>query len=264
MTRALDSAEWLTALGDLVVAGDGDALAEALAVAIDVLVDHEGTCLIAFHRDRRPEVVHHTLEPAGRRHYLDRYLAGPYLLDPLYQLALDDDRPVVCRFRDKVPDRFRSSEYYRQYCERTHLLDEMDYFVDVSPSTALAFVVGRRTKRFSRAEIDRLERIAPLVKSVLHEIWVSRSGAGNAAADEEVHARLTECFERFGESVLTERERQISQLLLRGHSSKSIARELNIAPGTVMVHKRNLFSKLGISSQYQLFSLFIEQLGGQL
>ena len=75
-----------------------------------------------------------------------------------------------------------------------------------------------------------------------------------------MHQRLTECFEQFGESVLTERERQISQLLLRGYSSKSIARELKIAPGTVMVHKRNVFSKLGISSQYELFSLLIAAL----
>jgi DNA-binding NarL/FixJ family response regulator len=49
---------------------------------------------------------------------------------------------------------------------------------------------------------------------------------------------------------------------LRGHSSKSIARDLGIAPGTVMVHKRNLFSKLGITSQYELFSLFIDKLSG--
>jgi DNA-binding NarL/FixJ family response regulator len=39
-----------------------------------------------------------------------------------------------------------------------------------------------------------------------------------------------------------------------------VARELDIAPGTVMVHKRNLFKKLGISSQYELFSRFIEDL----
>ena len=59
---------------------------------------------------------------------------------------------------------------------------------------------------------------------------------------------------------MTKRERQISQLLLRGHSSKSVARQLGIAPGTVMVHKRNLFAKLGITSQYELFSLFIDAL----
>ena len=75
-----------------------------------------------------------------------------------------------------------------------------------------------------------------------------------------MHQRLTQCFDRFGEGTLTQRERQITQLLLRGHSSKSVARELDIAPGTVMVHKRNLFSKLGITSQYELFSLFIDRL----
>ena len=75
-----------------------------------------------------------------------------------------------------------------------------------------------------------------------------------------MHRRLTRCFDSFGQSVLTDRERQISQLLLRGHSTKSVARVLDIAPGTVMVHKRNLFSKLGITSQYELFSIFIDDL----
>jgi DNA-binding CsgD family transcriptional regulator len=262
MTRGFDTTDWHAAVGELISAADGEGLARALTAAIGVLVDHEGTCLMAFHRHSSPEVVHHTLEPAGRKHYLDRYLAGPYLLDPLYQLAFDADRPEVCRFREKVPDRFRSSEYYRQYCERTHLLDEIDYFCDVSAETSLALVVGRRTRRFGRAEIDRLERVAPTVVSSLREIW-RRRGARNAQRlpDDGMHRRLTECFERFGESILTDREREISQLLLRGHSSKSVARELDIAPGTVMVHKRNLFSKLGISSQYQLFSLFIDNLG---
>ena len=89
--------------------------------------------------------------------------------------------------------------------------------------------------------------------------WVTKSG--DPRGRDDVHQRLTECFENFGQGVLTKRERQISQLLLRGHSSKSIARELRIAPGTVMVHKRNLFSKLGISSQYELFSMLIDDLG---
>jgi DNA-binding CsgD family transcriptional regulator len=63
-----------------------------------------------------------------------------------------------------------------------------------------------------------------------------------------------------GEGLLTDREREITQLLLRGHSTKSIACALRIAPGTVMVHKRNLFAKLGITSQFELFSRFIDAL----
>lgn len=261
MLSQFESAPWHAAVANVVAAEDDRALAVALMDAIGAAVDHEGTCLIAFHKDSGPAVLHHTLEPAGERHYLDRYLAGPYLLDPLYQLAIRADKPSLCRFRDELPDRFRSSEYYRQYCERTHLLDEMDFLLEVSARTTLVLVVGRRDRMFTRAELQRLELIEPFVRAAMQRIWSLRADNGENGSNDRFHRRLTSCFRQFGEGVLTDRERQISQLLLRGHSSKSIARELEIAPGTVMVHKRNLFAKLGISSQYELFSLLIDELG---
>jgi DNA-binding CsgD family transcriptional regulator len=264
MRNLFQQPEWHQAVAGLIDATGGGGLADALVEAVGLAVRHQGTCLMAFHRDARPEVLHHTLEPAGRRHYLERYLAGPYLLDPLYQLAIRDEKPSLTRFRDAQPDRFRASEYYRQYCERTHLRDEMDFLTDVNGRTTVVLVVGRRDRRFTRAELARLALIEPTVTAVMHRIWQQRDGSPDAGATDAFHERLLTCFERFGESVLTDRERQVSQLLLRGHSSKSIARQLDIAPGTVMVHKRNLFSKLGISSQYELFSLLIDQLGRPL
>lgn len=262
MRSKFESSKWHEAIAKIIALSNGKSIASGLIAAIDSVVTHEGTCLIAFHADARPDVLHHTLEPAGRKHYLERYLAGPYLLDPLYQLAIRPKKPTLCRFRDELPDRFRSSEYYRQYCERTHLLDEMDYLANVSTRTTVVLVVGRRSKMFSKAELSRLELIEPIVHAAIHRIWDAWTAQTSAAnGEDDVHQRLTRCFDTFGESVLTSRERQISQLLLRGHSSKSIARELNIAPGTVMVHKRNLFGKLGISSQYELFSLLIDDLG---
>lgn len=236
--------------------------AAALAGLVGLAVQHEGTCLLAFHRERTPEVLHHTLEPAGASHYLDRYLAGPYLLDPLFQLSQQSIKPGICRYRDATPDRFRSSEYYRQYCEQTHLTDEIDYLVDAGNGTTIALVVGRRTRRFSQVEVTRLNDMVDLVHAAMRNTWNhhQRQAASGSRDADMSHLRLTRCFDRFGEGVLTDRERQITQLLLRGHSTKSVARELEIAPGTVMVHKRNLFSKLGISSQYELFSRFIDAL----
>ncbi len=261
MRRRLNSSDWNTAVAAIISATDVQSAAGALIDAIGSIVDHEGTCLIAFHRDASPEVLHHTIEPAGAQHYIDRYLEGPYLLDPLYQLALRENKPTLCRFRDELPDRFRSSEYYRQYCDRTHLLDEMDFLSDVSEETTLALVVGRRKRRFRKSELTRLRRMEPVIRSAMGKIWSSwASRADTSERPVGIHRRLTKCFDNFGQSVLTDRERQISQLLLRGHSSKSIARVLDIAPGTVMVHKRNLFSKLGITSQYELFSIFIDNL----
>lgn len=261
VSSKFESPEWHAAIAGIISGGDDQQLAVALTAAIGQVVNHEGTCLIAFNRDSRPDVLHHTLEPAGQQHYLERYLAGPYLLDPLYQLALRSSTAILCRFRDELPDRFRFSEYYRQYCDRTHLLDEMDYLAQVSTETTVVLVVGRRDRMFTRAEVGRLQLIEPTVQAALHRIWSAwRRRAGKTAQDDQLHRRLTQCFERFGEDLLTERERQISQLLLRGHSSKSVARELGIAPGTVMVHKRNLFAKLEISSQYELFSMLISDL----
>lgn len=261
MQGVFNRPEWHATVARAIASTSDEALCEALTDAVGQAVRHEGTCIMAFHKDARPDVLHHTLEPAGERHYLDRYLAGPYLLDPLYQLATRERKASLCRFRDELPDRFRSSEYYRQYCERTHLLDEMDFLADVTPATTVVLVVGRRDRTFSRAELQRLEVIEPTVQACIRRIWALwEARTGRSAGDDRVDRGLKRCFERFGESVLTERERQVSQLLLRGHSSKSIARELDIAPGTVMVHKRNLFAKLNIRSQYELFSLLIDEL----
>ena len=228
---------------------------------IGLAVEHNATCLLAFYQDAPPSVLHHTMTPSRARHYLDRYLAGPYLLDPLYQLGVRKSKPAMCRCRDETPDRFRSSEYFRQYYERTHLADEMDFLLDTDTKSTLVLVVGRWEARFSRADVARLRLMEPVVKAAMQRIWNAWSARhSDEERDLSMHQRLTQCFEHFGQTTLTQRERQITQLLLRGHSSKSIARELGIAPGTVMVHKRNLFSKLGITSQYELFSLFIDKL----
>jgi len=259
-----DSPAWHAAVAEMLASESAEGIAEGLIACIGQAVEHNGTCLLAFHADAPPEVLHHTLEPEGERHYVERYLAGPYLLDPLYELALDSGKPSMCRFRDATPDRFHSSEYYRQYCERTHLKDEMDFLVDVENGTSLALVIGRRRKMFSKAELSRLELIEPVVRAAMRRIWAQWQDADSRSApDRAIHARLTECYENFGDGVLTHREREITQLLLRGHSSKSVARNLDIAPGTVMVHKRNLFQKLGITSQFELFSRFIEELSGR-
>ncbi len=258
-----ETSEWHATVGALVAADTDAEVADRLFDAIGQVVVHNGCALLAFHQDAPPEVLRHTLEPEEEQHYLHRYLAGPYLLDPLYELALSDDKPAVCRFRDTVPDRFHSSEYYRQYCERTHLKDEMDFLVDVNDGSALALVVARQEKKFAKPELARLKLVEPLVRAAMRRIWERwRTAVDRGAPDHAIHNRLTECYRNFGHDVLTQREREITQLLLRGHSTKSVARELGIAPGTVMVHKRNLFSKLGITSQYELFSRFIDALSG--
>ena len=72
--------------------------------------------------------------------------------------------------------------------------------------------------------------------------------------------QMSDTLQLFGSELLTEKERSVVQLMLRGHSSKSCARELGISPTTERVHRRNIYAKLHISSQAELFTRFFDAL----
>lgn len=56
---------------------------------------------------------------------------------------------------------------------------------------------------------------------------------------------------------LTRREREISELVCRGMSNKTIAQNVGSSEGTVSIHLHNVYRKLGISSRTTLAMLFV-------
>lgn len=61
--------------------------------------------------------------------------------------------------------------------------------------------------------------------------------------------------------LLTEREREILQLLSRGESNKSIAQTLQISYDTVKQHVRHILNKLNLSSRVKAAVLFAKEQG---
>ena len=55
---------------------------------------------------------------------------------------------------------------------------------------------------------------------------------------------------------LSQRERDVFELLAKGYTSPRIQQELYIAAGTVNYHSRNIYAKLGVHSKQELISLF--------
>jgi DNA-binding NarL/FixJ family response regulator len=53
-------------------------------------------------------------------------------------------------------------------------------------------------------------------------------------------------------NVLSVRERQVTLLAAKGLTNKLIARELNVAEGTVKTHLHNVYQKLGIKGRFAL------------
>jgi DNA-binding CsgD family transcriptional regulator len=59
---------------------------------------------------------------------------------------------------------------------------------------------------------------------------------------------------------LSSRENQVAALVLKGTSGQEIADELGISLTTVKTHRKNLYLKLGITTQTELFSLALNAL----
>ena len=52
--------------------------------------------------------------------------------------------------------------------------------------------------------------------------------------------------------VLSQREFEVALLVAQGSSNKQVARELGVCEGTVKLHVRSIFRKVGASSRYSL------------
>tara|TARA_B100000614_G_scaffold253370_1_gene267221 strand:- start:3135 stop:3779 length:645 start_codon:yes stop_codon:yes gene_type:complete len=60
-------------------------------------------------------------------------------------------------------------------------------------------------------------------------------------------------------SELTEREREVFLLLARGLQPKRISSQLNTMPKTIMVHRTNIYHKLGVTSQFELLRIALNE-----
>jgi DNA-binding CsgD family transcriptional regulator len=236
------------------------------------LVRFDYVVVFAYRGKERPIDLYSTFDPREHIIFVTLYQAGPYLLDPFYHTARSSRRGVI-RMRELAPDRFFSSEYYRTYYVQTGLAEEVGFFVEMEDDITVVLSLMRReaTGVFPPAEIALLKKVEPLVTRLTQHYFAGLVGR----FDGQVHAGKRRGRKRGENQVeiqpadavwqdlnLTSRETAIVDLVLQGHSSESIGLKLNISTGTVKVHRRNVYRKLGISSQTQLLALYLKAFGG--
>lgn len=200
----------------------------------------------------------------GSDRELDRqmqaYMRGPYLLDPFFQLGQRGAAEGVYRLQQLAPDDFKASEFYLNYYKGTGIADELCFLQVLADGGQLHVCISRELDDtpFDVDALARFEAIAPQVNALVFKHWqlVCDASSGPVA-----HG-LCNALQQFGERALTPREQGIVQLILSGHSSKSIARELGIALATVKHHRKHAYQKLDIHTEAELFKCFFDSVTG--
>ncbi len=223
----------------------------------------------AYPDGRAPILLYNGLNNTSQQSVLDAYMRGTYLLDPFYLACSNQILPGLYRMSSLAPDEFFSSEYYHSpsvhpciSMESGSLTEEIGYFVPLHDGSMAAFSLMRSngSEPFSEHEFSRLLAIEPMVRHVLSRHWQSVPSPHNSVSSNiwAIQGEAMElAFDRFAADLLTRRQRLIVQLILRGHSNLSVGLRLGITEGTAKIHRKAIYDRLGISSQSELFSMFI-------
>lgn len=240
--------------------------AQSLVDALGRLVAFDFSVMFAYRGDERPIDLYDNFGLERREVFITLYQEGPYLLDPFFQASRDRVSAGLYRIRNLAPDRFYQSEYFRSYYIKTGLSEEIGFVIPLPDDVRAVISLMRAGHRqvFSEKEMTRLRAVEPLVRATAEQHWgdlAKRFPHGRAEPEQRTLERaLDETFRNFGRSLLSPREREVVGLVLRGHSSDSISKVLGITAGTVKVHRKNIYAKLGIASQSELFAIFLKTL----
>jgi DNA-binding CsgD family transcriptional regulator len=200
---------------------------------------------------------------------LDNYLTYTYVINPVFRGFLGESRSGVYLISDFVPDDFKriiDAADVDIFVEATEPIgyrtpgwpknmEECIVLIRLPNGTALDFsFLTQRGGSQTLACQRHLKQMFPVLDRVVQKQYALHPASFVGQVE---RPGQEDRFQEFGRDVLTEREMQVAQLILVGHGSTSIALLLDVSLSTIKTHRRNIYSKLQISSQAELFSLFL-------
>lgn len=241
--------------------GSGDFF-RSLIAAVQNQVSFDYPQIWLYHPDIPPRLLHHEIPPAAYGAQVDLYLEGPYREDPFFRASMGNPKSKIYRLSRLTGEALEESAYYTEYYADTGTVDEAIFLARLEGGNVVNLSMMRlpASGPFSDAEYERLYVLADTVS----ELMLSHSRFDSFAVDNLVQAGLDHqidlAFRTFGSSVLSPREKSVLELMLRGYSTEVSALRLDIARETLRRHRKNIYRKLDVNSQADLFALFINSM----
>ncbi|WP_286238513.1 helix-turn-helix transcriptional regulator [Neptuniibacter halophilus] len=253
----MNNSEWHKQLAEVVSSLGEEDFPAKMTAALRQITPFEFCVIFAYRQDDTPLCLYNDFPTEQkRRMHVEDYQAGPYLLDPFYLATVKPIEPGLYRFKEVAPDRFFQGEYYKNYYQATRLAEEIGLFVSVGDISIVTSLM-RNDKPFSTPQMKKLQEVAPLFQAAVIHHWqeIHQHFPGSEAVTATANSRIQQLLQEKNYS-LTPREVEVVEYTLKGYSAEAAAQVMEISTGTVRIHKRNIYSKLRINSQGELFSIF--------
>lgn len=245
--------EAFMALPSVVNALGSESFFSELSNWIQRQIGYDSTIIILYPEAGRPSIIYNGTDYFVDAEISQEFINVSHVLDPFYRMVKSSDNEGVFLLADVAPDEFYESEFYNQIYVQTGLQQELGILLRLDDHSAIEISVGlRKNSVDSSDEVARIQPIFETVKSLICKHFLI------APESKNIGLQLADFLSNFGKEYLSSRECEVLRLVLQGYSTKGMAPLLNVSAETIKVYRKRLYAKLKISSQSELFSLFLE------
>jgi DNA-binding CsgD family transcriptional regulator len=251
--------QWNRDLAAAVAALGGENFFPAIIEAVRRQVTIAYPQIWLYHRDLPPRVLYHEIPKEAEATQIDEYLEGPYREDPFFQASIDRPKSRVYLLSRLTAGRLEQSSYYRDYYAETGTVDEAIILSQLPGGSVINMSMMRLPAhgQFSEEDYQLLYSIADPVSALLRAHSEFDAFAVKNLIQPDINHQIDMAFRTFGSSMLSPREKDVLELMLRGYGTDTSATRLDIARETVRRHRKSIYRKLDVNSQTDLFSLFL-------
>jgi len=227
-----------------------------VACSIQDLDPVSNTRIVSYSKKNRPIFLDN--DPISKIDEI--YCESAYLLDPIYDFLFYKKHKELVTLDSLVNDDFCDSIYYDTFYQRLGWSNETNIVVSTNDDTKICIVYTTKDNQFARKAA--YEELTPYLNAIKAAI-LTHEKVGNTVQQSNL-IELTQSnnqnmrHSRLDSYKLTKREKQIVELILEGLSSIAIAEKCFVSEGTIKNHRKNIYRKLAIKSQAELFRNFIQ------
>lgn len=193
-------------------------------------------CRLAYHSNRPEQGIQ----------VASHYAKAAHKEDQLLQRLIEEATRHPAQPAFDTLDRRSLPPVYRQRFYNDLDLGDKFSIVAIDELTGKIFYSNfyrhKGASRFCESEIDNLKRFSGLLCSLLLKQFSGEHGRKDA-------------LKSLLAAELSEREAQICDFIARGHTAKTIARQLDLSESSVITYRKRAYRKLGIHRKSELLSL---------